>query len=164
VLVVVMTIGMTVSNEEVAAYSYSTSGYYLSEIDGDDSAYSYHSIDYGGWSCGFGICSIPIYQMLQYVNVWYTSESFSCWYQEVYTLYFYNIRNDSQTIDYGSTPWYNYQSGWGYADSNGGDQNQIVSIGNESSECGAYGAGGGLHFASGIVRNSSSAYTWFYGW
>lgn len=106
----------------------------------------------------------PISGMLQYVNVWYTSESFSCWYQEVFTFYVYNWRADNRTTDYYSTPFYNWQYTWGYADSFSGDQTQIVSIGDESTECSLYGAGGGLHFVSGIIRNSSSAYTSFYGW
>lgn len=152
------------SRSIASAYSYTTSGYYLAEIDGDNEAYSYHTVEYGSWDCLGSLCSIPITAMLQYVNVWYPTESFSCWYQEVFTFYAYNWRAANRAINYSTTPFYNWQYTWGYADSFSGDQRQIVSIGDESTECYLYGAGGGLHFISAIVRNSSSAYTSFYGW
>ncbi len=160
----VLLLGFLSTNQLASAYTYTTPGYYLSEYDGDNEAYSYHTVQYGNWDCLGSLCSIPVFGMLQYVNVWYTTESFSCWYQEVFTFYVYNWRAANRTIDYYSTPFYNWQYTWGYADSFSGDQSQIVSIGDESTECYLFGAGGGLHFVSGIVRNSSSAYTGSYGW
>lgn len=153
------------SGSSTSAYhSYSTSGYYLSEIDGDNEAYSYHTVQYGDWYCWASVCNIPITATLQYYNVWYTSEAFTCWYQEVFTLYVTNQRSGNQSINYWTTPYYNWQYSWGSAYSVQGNQLQHVAIGDESTECYAYGAGGGLYFRSAIVRNSTSAYTESYGW
>lgn len=151
------------SRTHVSAYSFSTSGMYLSEHDYANSAYSLHSIDYGSWSCGGGLCAVPINSMLQYVDVYTMQSSFSCWYQEVFT-YPANWRAGYRTTHYNTTPWYNYQYSWGYATSASGDQIQGVSIGDDSGECSYYGWGGGLHFMSSIVRNSTSAYLYSYGW
>jgi hypothetical protein len=160
----VLILGFLGTSHLASAYSYTTSGYYLYENDRNNGAYGYHTVQYGDWNCTGSLCSVPISAMLQYVNIWYTSESFSCWFQEVYTFGLYNFRPGNRTTDFYSTPFYNWQYSWGYADSFSGDQTQIVTLGDESQECHTNGSAGGLHFLSAIVRNSSSAYTISYGW
>lgn len=162
--VFLLVLAFMATTKAASAYSYTTPGYYLSEYDGANEAYSYHTVEYGSWYCLGHLCSISISAMLQYVNVWYTSESFSCWYQEVYNFYPINWRGDGRTTNYYTTPSYNWQYTWGMADSFGGNQEQIVTTGDESTECGRYGSAGGLNFVSAIVRNSTSAYTSAYGW
>jgi hypothetical protein len=142
-----------------AAYSYQSRIYNLWNISYSDKTQEAMYVSYGSWSCGGGICSIPIWTIQQYVNINTLGYEFTCWTQEVYTAYFYNIRFGSRTTNYSTTPWYNTQSTWGYADSAYGDQTQYVSLGTNGSECGLYGSGGGAHIETAIIRNSSSAYT-----
>lgn len=114
---------------------------------------------YGDWQCSDSLCSIPIFAIGQHFDVISQSYEFTSWYNEVFTSHFANNRSGSRVGSYYTTPWYNYQSSWGYADSFSGDQHQFVSLGVDSSECWVYGAGSGAHIETAILRNSSGAYT-----
>ena len=165
VAAVLMGIGFTLSTDrDVAAYSYSTGGRYGKEIDGDNWAYTFQSVAYGDWECSGPICSINISATTAYINIWYQSECFTCWYQEVWHMWDpYNYRTETTSINWWNTPWYNNQYSWGYADSLSGNQYVTASFGDDPEECSVIAWSRGLYWWTSIVRNSSNAYTYSYG-
>jgi len=150
----------TLAPQKASAYSYQSSIYYLWNIGYSDHVQEAMYVSYGDWSCSPGLCSIPIWSTQQYLNINNSSYEFACWTQQVYSSGgSIPVRWDWRTISYSTTPWYNPQGTWGWANSTSGNQLQYGSAGTTGNECGQFGAGGGAHVDVSIIRNSSSAYT-----
>lgn len=149
---------LVVAGHAGAWYTYQSSIYYLWDDGYTNQTQEAMYIKYSDWQCIGTICGSDLDQIEQYINILNSNYSFSCWVQILFTGSGV-VRNGSRTISYSTTPWYHDEYTWGYGwSSSGHNQEQMVGVGRDSSDCSIIGAAYGANIKLTIQRMSS--YVW----